>query len=252
MKLRFVICGIEHSGTTLVSDLFRQVPGLDSGFEVGVLLGERPADFRQMQPFAANMNAGWGITDADMDAICAAPTFEEFYRRLGAASTVIDKDGDLFDKTPRYLNQLEECMKRAQVPFIATYKDPRSIVFSDYQRAGTEDFEGWYADYKRKKIPYMNTLYRNHQAHRNNGQVAFASLEALSVNTEQTVRRIFEHVGVPFEFRYLLLKNLRYKNTQSNFIDMRAPFKYLENFDETRCKRIVDDFAQFEEWFHGE
>lgn len=250
MKLRFAICGVEHSGTTLVSDLFRQVPGLDSGFEVGVLLGERPADFPGIQPFAGNMKAGWGITDADMEVICASPTFDEFYRKLGETSTVIDKNGDLFDKTPRYLAMLGECMQRARVPFIATYKDPRSIVFSDFQRAKTDDFDAWYDEYHAKKIGYMKTLYANYVSHRDDAQVEFASLEDLSVNTENTLKRLFNHVGVEFDYSYLLLKNLRYKNTHSNFIDMRTPFKYMEAFDKTRCRRIAADFAQFDEWFH--
>jgi hypothetical protein len=207
-------------------------------------------DFPGIQPFASNMKAGWGITDADMDEICMAPTFDAFYRQLGEASTVIDKDGDIFDKTPRYLSMLGDCMQRARVPFIATYKDPRSIVFSDFRRAGTDDFDSWYEEYHPKKIGYMKTLYANYLAHRDNAQVQFCSLEDLSVNTEETLRRIFGHVGVEFDFSYLLLKNLRYKNTHSNFIDMRTPFKYLESFDSRVTARIESDFAGFDEWFH--
>lgn len=248
--LKFVICGIEHSGTTLVSDIFRQVPGLDSGFEVGVLLAERPSKFPEIQPFTANLKAGWGITEGDINLICESPTFEEFYRRLADASTVIEKDSAIFDKTPRYLAMLGACMQRAKVPFIATYKDPRSIVYSDYQRAQTTNFDTWYADYRDKKIGYMKTLYANYVAHRDDAQVEFASLEALSVNTENTLRRLFEHVGIEFDFCYLLLRNLRYNNTHSNFIDMRLPFKYMEHFDASVTRRIRADFSMFEDWFH--
>ena len=35
MAIDFLVCGVEHSGTTLVSDLFRQIPHCESGFEVG-------------------------------------------------------------------------------------------------------------------------------------------------------------------------------------------------------------------------
>ena len=49
--LRFIICGPEHSGTTLISDIFRQVPGLDSGFEVGVLLADTPVSSRLLSRF---------------------------------------------------------------------------------------------------------------------------------------------------------------------------------------------------------
>lgn len=249
MNLKFVICGIEHSGTTLVSDLFRQVDGLDSGFEVGVLLSESPRQFRNLQPFSGNLKGGWGITDADMDEVCATDSFDEFYARLGQASTVIGKDGDLFDKTPRYLAVLGDCMQRAGVPFIATYKDPRSIVHSDFKRAKTDDFDAWYEDYKVKKIGYMGTLYQNYLAHREHSQVTFVSLEDLSVNTAQSVNRIFDHVGVSFDYSYLLLKNLRYRNTHSNFIDMRVPFSYMDSMKKSHQTRIREDFAAFDDWF---
>lgn len=249
MNLKFVICGIEHSGTTLVSDLFRQVPGLDSGFEVGVLLADSPRDFPDLKPFSDHIRAGWGIAEQDLATICDTEDYAEFYSRLGAASTVIDKSGELFDKTPRYLAALSECMARASVPFIATCKDPRSIVYSDFKRAETEDFEAWYEEYKPKKIGYMKTLYQSYLAHRTNPQVAFVSLEELSVNTATSVRRVFEHVGVPFEYSYLLLKNLRYRNTHSNFIDMRIPFAYMESMDKARQRTICDDFSAFEDWF---
>ncbi|TVS07098.1 MAG: hypothetical protein EA413_01985, partial [Cyanobium sp. PLM2.Bin73] len=62
----FIICGLEHSGTTLGSDLFRQVPGCDSGFECGVLLCTTPRDFAGNQPFYQNMLAGWKITEGDL------------------------------------------------------------------------------------------------------------------------------------------------------------------------------------------
>ena len=35
-KLSFLICGLEHSGTTMASDLFREHPLVESGFECGV------------------------------------------------------------------------------------------------------------------------------------------------------------------------------------------------------------------------
>lgn len=251
MKLRFVICGVEHSGTTLVSDLFRQVEGVDSGFEVGVLLGETPSDFRQMPPFSENIKAGWGITEADMDHICSAESFSEFYSRLGQASTIVDHSAELFDKTPRYLAKLDECLAKVDAPFIATYKDPRSIVASDFQRAGTPDFDTWYHEYKEPKLGYMRTLYSSYAKNVGNPRVAFASLESISVDTERTMQRVFEHVGLTFNHRFLLLKNLRYRNTYSAFIDMRAPFKYLETLSAHQAKRIHSDFSELADWFYG-
>ncbi|MEO0927718.1 MAG: hypothetical protein AAFY63_17790, partial [Cyanobacteria bacterium J06643_13] len=78
MALKFVICGLEHSGTTLLSDIFRQIKGLDSGFEVGVLLSELPRNFSKVQPFYKNMMGGWQIEKDTLENICDTDSFTEF------------------------------------------------------------------------------------------------------------------------------------------------------------------------------
>ncbi len=91
MMPKFVIGGVEHSGTTLLSDIFRQVPGLDSGFEVGVLLCNTPKEFRTFKPFIDQMPAGWGLTEEDLDYICDTDSFQDFYERLYEKSQIIKK-----------------------------------------------------------------------------------------------------------------------------------------------------------------
>ena len=59
--LSFLICGLEHSGTTMVSDLLREHPDVDSGFECGVLLCSQPSDFLNYEPFCNHMVVGWGL-----------------------------------------------------------------------------------------------------------------------------------------------------------------------------------------------
>lgn len=250
MSIKFVVGGIEHSGTTLVSDLFRQVPGVDSGFEVGVLMKESPREFRSFDPFIGHMNEGWGLTDSDLDVICDTDSFDEFYDRLRAHADEIDDDAVLFDKTPRYLKRLDEVLDRSGVPAVMTFKDPRSIVASDFKRSKTDDFDGWYAEYYGPKAHYMKSLYRNYENHRDDSRVAFASLEQISINTEATLKRIFDHVGLTFEHRYLLFKDLKFQNTLSNFIDMTVPFKYLNVLTEEQQDRIVEDFSFCPDWIY--
>ncbi len=156
---KFVICGVEHSGTTLLSDLFRQVHGLDSGFEVGVLLCDSPKEFRHFEPFITNMKSGWGITDEQLDYICDVETFVEFYVRLKEASSIIDKNSEIFDKTPRYFHSLSKCIQKVECNFIATYKDPRSIVYSDFKRVKVKNFYKWYEQYKLAKLRYLSRIY---------------------------------------------------------------------------------------------
>src|SRR5271163_4649484 len=109
--LRFVICGREHSGTTLLSDLFRQVPGIDAGFEVGVLLRPSPKEFEGFDPFFTNMLGGWKLTTEELAEACHAENFDGFYARVKALSKVLRPGTtDIFDKTPRYLSRLDDCM----------------------------------------------------------------------------------------------------------------------------------------------
>ena len=122
--IRFVICGPEHSGTTLVSDLFRQVPGVDAGFEVGVLLASSPRCFPDLAVHAEITRWGWGVDEAALAQCCDTDDFAVFYERLEAASTVLRPGTQtVFDKTPRYLAALEACMAKLAVPFFLVFKD---------------------------------------------------------------------------------------------------------------------------------
>ncbi|NEP37811.1 MAG: sulfotransferase [Okeania sp. SIO2H7] len=163
MVLKFAICGLEHSGTTLLSDIFRQVPELDAGFEVGVLLGKSPKEFPNVQPFYKNMLSGWEITEEHLAAICNTNSFPEFYAGLEKKSKVLKPTAkNIFDKTPRYFARIFECYNKIEVPFIATYKDPRSLVFSDFKRTGKgKEFVVWYEEYKKPKLRYLGNIYKN-------------------------------------------------------------------------------------------
>ncbi len=252
-KLKFVICGIEHSGTTLVSDIFRQVPGLDSGFETGVLLCQSPREFLGEMPFADWILGNWAITQAELEMCCDTNSFAEFYARLGAASKNIEPGfPGLFDKTPRYLSQLEACLARVDVPFVVTYKDPRSIVFSDFSRSGAAAFEPWYDTYLGPKLGYMRHLYEKFQrVALPDKRVFCVSLESLCMFPRTSCEAIFAHCGEHFRLNYLLLKNLRYHHTRSTSISPAIPFEYLDGLSRTQIARIEKDFAEFDSWIYA-
>jgi len=252
MSVNFVICGLEHSGTTLISDLFRQVDGLDAGFEVGVLLVDQPSTFRDFNPFAQNLLNGWAITQEQFDHCCDASTHGEFYQRLQNATGELSEDTTrIFDKTPRYLSRLSECLNRTNAPFIASYKDPRATVHSDFKRADTDDFTSWYKDYMPRKRHYLRTCYREYtKTIKNTDRVAFVALEELAMNARESMERIFNHVNIPFSMDYILLNGLRYKNTRSNSVSIPIAFSYIADFDESHTSRIEKDFEEFSDWFY--
>jgi len=250
---KFVICGMEHSGTTLISDLFRQVPGIDAGFEVGVLLCPSPKEFEGFDPFFTNMIGGWKLTKEELAEACHAENFDGFYARVKALSKALPPGTtDIFDKTPRYLSRLDDCMNRADVPFIASFKDPRSIVFSDFMRSKNKDFDAWYPAYMVPKRRYLKTCYQNYQKARtrNEGKVAFVALESLCLDARASCERLFKHVGLEFKTEYVLLSNQRYEQTRANSISARIPFEYKENLTDGQQRRIMEDFAECGDWFY--
>ena len=251
-RLRFVICGVEHSGTTLVSDLFRQVPTVDSGFETGVLLSPSPRAFLGEMPFAAHMLGAWSITQQELEACCETDDFAEFYARLAAVSRCIKPDcAVLFDKTPRYLAHLDTCMTRAAVPFVVTYKDPRSIVFSDFTRSGAADFDQWFDDYQEPKLGYLRLLYKNYKTIAvPSTRVFCVALERLCMKPRETCEALFAHCGQMFRLNYLVLKNLRYHHTRSGSIAPSIPLEYLDGLQDSQIRKIEKSFGDLGEWFY--
>ncbi|MEI2422495.1 hypothetical protein V6O07_19615, partial [Arthrospira platensis SPKY2] len=76
--LAALVCGFERGGTTLISEIIRQHPLLDSGFECGFLLGKDPAEFTSIQPYCNMLKAGWGVNDSDLNNyICESETWLE-------------------------------------------------------------------------------------------------------------------------------------------------------------------------------
>ncbi len=137
------------------------MPGLDSGFECGVLLDATPDGFRDRQPFAQNMLHGWGITQGQFDQCCAALDFAELLHPAAGLPAPCSTPGTngIFDKTPRYLAALDPVLTRTDVPVVISYKDPRAIVCSDFKRAGTDDFAAWYDGYRTAKLDYVQACY---------------------------------------------------------------------------------------------
>jgi len=251
--IKFVICGIEHSGTTLISDLFRQIDGVDAGFEVGVLLCDGPRSFRAMSPFSENILKGWRLTPEEFGYCCDTDDFGEFYRRLLASSkTIASGTSTSFDKTPRYLAALDRCMEKVNVPFVVSYKDPRAIVYSDFVRSKAASFDEWFPKYAPEKLNYMHILYRQYKSavQQSKTQPCFIALEELCLNARQSCERIFNHVGYDFKLEYLVLKNLRYAHNRSTSISASIPFEYKKAFESQVQMRIREQFAAFADWFY--
>ncbi|WP_306151169.1 sulfotransferase [Roseovarius sp. MMSF_3281] len=251
MRPNFLVCGLEHTGTTLISDLFRQIPNLDSGFECGVLLCESPEAFQDYQPFADNMLGGWGITEDQFADCCSSKSFDQFYEKLFKASTVLEEGtAEFFDKTPRYLAQLSRVLERCDAPVIISYKDPRAIVCSDFKRAKTDDFAGWYEQYVKGKLRYASNCYAQYVEHKDDPRVAIIGLEDLAMNARATMERMFAHVGQAFRLEYSIIETLRYENVKNHTVSADIAFEYKRILSKDAQSKIREDFAHLDAWFY--
>lgn len=250
----FVICGPEHSGTTLVSDLFRQVPGIDAGFEIGVLLAETPRAFPSLLVHAEITCWSWAIDQPTLAACCDTSDLATFYTRLMRASPLL-KPGThtVFDKTPRYLAHLPACMAKLPVPFIVVFKDPRATVYSDWRKAGSPAFDSWFDLYAPGKLGYLRGLYANYRQvqQSQDPRVCLIRLEDLCLNTRSTCERLYAHVGCAFDPAYMLLRNTRYENTRLGAISAGVPFEYHLHFNTHAQNRIATAFAELDHWFYA-
>jgi hypothetical protein len=250
----FVITGLERSGTTVVSELFRQVPGVDAGFEIGVLLGATPREFPGIEPFAGNMLHDWGLTRASLEACCDTDDFALFYERLRAASTVMRAGTRMiFDKTPRYIATLDNCMRKVAAPFFVTFKDPRATVFSDFKISGETDFDRWFDAYAPEKIGYMRLAYAQFERVRQGAdrRVCMVRLEEFCLQPREACTRILAHVGINFEYSYLVFRPGRYQMAPIASISAGLPFAYIDALGRARSERVGSMFAEFAEWFFG-
>lgn len=251
MSLKFIICGLEHTGTTLISDLFRQIPGIDAGFEGGALLRRTPAEFPSVQPFYRNMLNGWELSQDDMDACCAEPDHVGFYKQLQARAKVLSPDTKaIFDKTPRYLSELTAVLGRTEVPVVVSYKDPRAIVCSDFKRSAHSDFDAWYHDYMPQKRSYVRQCYVEFDKHQGNRRVATVGLEELAMNSRAAMERIFAHVGERFELGYTVIKELRYAHTRKASVTADFVFEYMRVMTPQNCARVLEDFGECQDWIY--
>jgi hypothetical protein len=250
--LGFVICGPEHSGTTVVSDVFRQIPGVGSGFEVGVLLAPSPRHFPALTANAEITCWSWGITESQFAFCCDTDDFAEFYQRLQHASTVL-KPGThtIFDKTPRYLSCLRDCLAKTDVPVLVIHKDPRATVYSDWRRAGEPPIIEWYIAYLPEKIGYLRLLYAEYLATKNDPRVFHFSLEELCLDTRRTCQAMFNHAGQTFDLAYLALFGTRDEGTRHSALSSGIPLEYRRDFVQPIIAQLEIDFADLQDWFYN-
>lgn len=250
--LKLIVCGYEKSGTTLLNEILRRHPNLDSGFECGFLLADTPPQFCNIQPYYPYFKKCWELTQADMDYIFAASEWSECYCRARERSPVIiHKNTAMFDKTPIYMLHLSEVLAKVPtIPCVVTVRDPRALFYSWARWSGHQnDPEQWIHDNLQQYFERYRSYGEGYQKalDKFGDRITLIQFEALCHDPEYYCRRIFESIGLEFktEFMNFSSKFFVYGNTVSKeYIDA-----YRDYLSKSLCDTILQGLETYSDWW---
>ena len=249
----FIICGLEHTGTTLVSEVFRQIPNCDSGFECGVLLANDTLSFKKMNPFYGNLLKGWEITNEYLDAACELNNFKEFYDHIYMNSSLFENLPTVrFDKTPRYVSDLENIYNKSLVPIIVCCKSIESIAWSDFKRSKyftNQEVDSFLEDYVKPKKRYLKSALKGYHFAEISKSCRITHLEDICFNAYKELIEIFRHCNQIFEIEYFVLKDKRFRNARGKSIDVSLGSEHLVNAPSFFIEKVQKEFKEIiESW----
>jgi hypothetical protein len=241
-----LICGFERGGTTTVSELICQTPGVAAGFEGGFLLAPDPASFPSIEPYYGMALRGWGLALEDMEYICAAPGWEELYGRL-AERFRPGEQVRVFDKTPRYMECLPEVMAKVPgVPVVVIVRDPRALFWSWLKRAG-ERPPDWLSTFAGRYHSYA-AGYRAALAAGLGDHLLLVHHEDLSLHPADEGRRIFSFLGLDFDRSYVSFSP-RFQNVRGEGVTSAFVLEYRDHLTEGECEQILQATSAYSDWW---
>ncbi|MDJ0554513.1 MAG: sulfotransferase [Microcoleaceae cyanobacterium MO_207.B10] len=247
-----LVCGFEHSGTTLVSEILRQHPHLDSGFEGGFLLNNEAKEFLTTEPFYTTSKKGWGLKDEDLSYICDADNWAEVYLRIRERAEVIkNKNALLFDKTPRYMQKLPHVLERVpDIPCIVIVKDIRSVFWSSYKRTKMT-IDEWYKKIFKRTCNHTLSYARSCKKAIEKGleeRILLIRYEELCLDQKTQVKKIFNFLGLEFQESYLTFNHPKYKNVYGGKISTQYLTEYKGSLPEYICEEILELTSEYSDW----
>lgn len=241
-----LVCGFERGGTTALSEVLRQAPGVEAGFEGGFLLAPEPSAFPAVEPYYGMALRGWDLALEDMEHICAAPGWPEMYRRL-AERFRPGESVRVFDKTPRYMEHLPEVLAKVPgVPAVVVVRDPRALFWSWLKRAGDRPSD-WPQAYPSRYRAYA----AGYHAARSAGlgeRMLLVRHEDLSLRPEEEARRVFSFLGLEFDPAYVSFSP-RFRNVRGEGVTSAFVLEYRDHLTPGECEQILAATADYSEWW---
>ncbi len=251
--LHALVCGFEKSGTTLLNEILRRHPALDSGFECGMLLGNSPRDFPGIQPYFTFFRDKWRVSREDMDWICDTDDWSSCYARIRERSPVIeDKSVSLFDKTPIYMKHLPEVLARMpDIPCVVNVRDPRALMLSWARWSGHRDREEQFlAETFDKQVERYLSYGRGYRtaAESSAGRLYLNRFETLCTAPVKSLESLFAFHGLVFEEEYLHFSSEHFVYGTTVSTDYLLPYQGV--LSAGLCDRILNATREFEDWHY--
>ena len=200
-----VITGMEHSGTTLCSQLLNGHPEVAAGVECGLLLSNIH-DFNDVQPFWEWLlgfdSWNWGLTESDRDKILLATSYQEAYLHLanckGRAHTidalrnVFVNSPIIYDKTPRYVYTLDELIEKVDRPFLITFKSPDEALSGHLKRTQKRELFNDFINRYKRAVSQIVSAKKNFPQ-----RVLIVRYQSLAQSHQEVMSKICEFLDFP-------------------------------------------------------
>ena len=249
--LAAIVCGYERGGTTLVNQILKQHPQLDSGFECGFLLKDNIADFLHCEPYHKRIRASWGLVESEVKYICSAKNWPQAYQRLLEKSRFIqNKDVFLFDKTPKYMGNLSDVLKKVpHIPCIVIVRDPRALISSEIKRQISKKNPHILKKSCERYICYGRG-WKSAIANGYGDRILLVQYEDLCSNPYKEAEKMFNFLGFEFDPSYLNFdpSQKKFNNVYDTKISDQYLTEYQQYLDEKTCKFILQETAEFKDW----
>lgn len=156
-KVACLVSGLQLSGTSYISQLLTIHPMINAGFECGVLGYRSPRHFGNRKPvtygwlYAGGSKHRWRVGEENLEKICKATEFYDFYDGIIKHSPLFDENKILMiDKFPGYVFNLRKILYRSQdLPLIIIEKNPY-FQYQSYKKRGwgVEEFVDYWQEYR--------------------------------------------------------------------------------------------------------
>ena len=206
-----------------------------------------------MNPFYGNLLKGWEITNEYLDAACELNNFKEFYDHIYMNSSLFENLPTIrFDKTPRYICDLENIYNKSLVPIIVCCKSIESIAWSDFKRSkyfANQKVDFFLEDYVKPKKKYLQSALKGYHFAENSESCRITHLEDICFNAYNESVDIFNHCNQIFKVEYFVLKDKRFKNARGKSIDISVSSEHLVNSPRFFIEKVQKEFKEIIEYW---